>query len=130
MAGYVPATPAQQQEMLHSLGYADWEAKRTVRRASNAPKKASAVESAPPPPKGAKLSFKDQRDFDELPKRIEKLDAMVAKAEAEMADPALYTKDPARFQQLMAAVTAWAEEKDAAEMRWLELAEMVDALNA
>ncbi|MDD3244367.1 MAG: aminomethyl-transferring glycine dehydrogenase, partial [Eubacteriales bacterium] len=26
MAGYVPATPAQQQEMLHSLGYADWEA--------------------------------------------------------------------------------------------------------
>ena len=111
-------------------GYADWEAKRTVRRASNAPKKAAPVDAAPPPPKAAKLSFKDQRDFDELPKRIEKLDAMVAKAETEMADPALYTKDPARFQKLMAAVTAWTEEKDTAEMRWLELAEMVDALNA
>ena len=64
-----------------------------------------------------------------MPARIEKLDAMVAKAEAEMADPALYTKDPARFQKLVAAVATWSEEKDAAEIRWLELAEMVDALN-
>ena len=109
-------------------GYADWEAKRTVRRASNAPKKSAPVD-APPPKKAAKLSFKDQREFDELPARIEKLDAMVAKAEAEMADPALYTKDPARFQKLVAAVATWSEEKDAAEMRWLELAEMVDAIN-
>ncbi len=111
-------------------GYADWEAKRTVRRAAAAPKKAAPTETAPPPKKAAKLSFKDQRDFDELPARIEKLDAMVAKAEAEMADPALYTKDPARFQKLVAAVATWNEEKDTAEMRWLELAEMVEALSA
>lgn len=113
-------------------GYADWEAKRTPTRAASASKKAAAVTTTPPapPPKSTKLSYKDQRDFSELPARIEKLEAMAAKAEAELSDASLYTRDPARFQKLTAAIAAWAEEKDAAEMRWLELAEMVDALNA
>ena len=42
-----------------------------------------------------------------------------------MADPALYTRDPKRFAALSAAIEAARAEKDAAEMRWLELAEQV-----
>jgi len=110
-------------------GYADWEAKRTKRVA---PVKVSkpAVEAAPaappPPPKKAKLSYKDQRDYELLPARIEDLLAQIARDEAAMADPALYTRDPARFAALMKAIEAARAEKDAAEERWLELAEQVE----
>lgn len=108
-------------------GYADWEAKRRVRPEA---KKAAAkpVEAAPPKPKSAKLSYKDQRDYDLLPKRIEELDAQIARDEAALADPRLYTADPKRFAALTAAIEKAREEKDAAELRWLELAEQVEAL--
>ena len=39
-----------------------------------------------------------------------------------LADPALYARDPARFDGLMKAIAAARTEKDDAEMRWLELA--------
>ncbi len=75
-----------------------------------------------------KLSYKDQRDYDQLPSRIEALDAAIARDEAAMADPALYTRDPKRFAALSAAIEAARAEKDAAEMRWLELAEQVEGM--
>ncbi|MCW3835275.1 ABC-F family ATP-binding cassette domain-containing protein [Sphingomonas canadensis] len=110
-------------------GYADWEAKRRPRAEAKKPApKAAPAEPAPPKPKAAKLSYKDQRDYDLLPGRIEELDAAIARDEAAMADPVLYTKDPAKFDALSKAVARAREEKDAAEERWLELAEMVEAL--
>ncbi|MEH3037069.1 MAG: ATP-binding cassette domain-containing protein [Sphingomonas adhaesiva] len=112
-------------------GYEDWEAKRTRRhepRKSAASKPAAAPPPPPPPPSRAKLSYKDQRDFDLLPKRIEAIDAEVAAAETKLADPALYMRDFATFDRLSKEVAALREEKDAAEMRWLELAEMVEGM--
>lgn len=110
-------------------GYEDWERQRAVR---TEPARKAAAKSAPapaaPPPARTKLSYKDQRDFDQLPARIEALDAAIARDEALLADPALYTRDPARFDALMKAIAAARDEKDAAEMRWLELAEMVEGL--
>ncbi|SOB79263.1 ATP-binding cassette, subfamily F, uup [Sphingomonas guangdongensis] len=108
-------------------GYADWEAKRRVRVVGKSASKAA----LPPPPKPAgraKLSYKDQRDYELLPKRIEELDAAVARDEALLADPALYARDPAKFDQLMKAIAAARAEKDDAELRWLELAEQLEAL--
>ncbi|MEH3099553.1 ABC-F family ATP-binding cassette domain-containing protein [Sphingomonas adhaesiva] len=112
-------------------GYEDWEAKRTRRhepRKSAASKPAAAPPPPPPPPSREKLSYKDQRDFDLLPKRIEAIDAEVAAAETKLADPALYTRDFATFDRLSKEVAALREEKDAAEIRWLELAEMVEGM--
>ena len=110
-------------------GYADWEAKRKQRTAP-AKAKAKAESAAPPPPpqKKTKLSYKDQRDYDLLPGRIEEIEAQIARDEAALADPALYTSDPAKFAALTAAIAKARDEKDAAEERWLELAEMVEAL--
>jgi ATP-binding cassette subfamily F protein uup len=112
-------------------GYADWEKQRKARLAaqlkvgaSKAP--APATAAPPPPPKKAKLSYKDQRDYELLPKRIEELDAAIARDEAALADPALYTRDPQRFAALSAAVGKARADKDAAEERWLELAEQVE----
>ncbi len=109
-------------------GYADWEAKR--RQPNAAPKKAAprADASAPPPPKAAKLSYKDQRDYDLLPERIAQIEAAIARDEAALADPDLYARNPDRFAALMAAIEKARAEKDAAEERWLTLAEMVEAL--
>ncbi|NLR71475.1 ATP-binding cassette domain-containing protein [Novosphingobium sp. ERN07] len=113
-------------------GYADWEKIRKQRLAGKPVAKAGGekVESAPPPPpmpaKKGKLSYKDQRDYDLLPGRIEELDAQIARGEAQLADPDLYAKDPKKFDALMAALEKVRGEKDAAEERWLELAEMVE----
>ncbi len=107
-------------------GYADWDAKRRVRQV--AAKKATPKPVEVAKPKSAKLSYKDQRDYDLLPARIEAIDAEIGKAEAAMADPDLFVKNPARFDALMKDVARLTGEKDAAEMRWLELAEQVEAL--
>ena len=107
-------------------GYADWEAQRTQRVE---PKKAAAkpvVEA--PKAKATKLSYKDQRDYDLLPRRIEEIEAQIARDEAALADPNLYTRDPGKFAKLSEGIGKLRDEKDAAEMRWLELAEQVEAL--
>jgi len=108
-------------------GYADWIAKRDPRKAAKAEKKDAAP---PPPPKpvSAKLSYKDQRDLDLLPGRIEELEAAIARDEAALADPALYTRDPGKFAALTKAIEQARADKDAAEERWLDLAEKAEGL--
>ena len=111
-------------------GYADWEAKRKASKAPAKPAKAGAatppIAPEPPKPKSAKLSYKDQRDYDLLPARIEELTEAIARNEAELADPDLYTRDPARFSALTSALDQARVQKDAAEERWLDLAERVE----
>jgi ABC transport system ATP-binding/permease protein len=108
-------------------GYEDWERKR--RPHVHNPKVAAASPKGEAPAKSrTKLSYKDQRDFDLLPGRIDALEGEIARDEDLLADPDLYARDPARFAQLMAAIAAARAERDAAETRWLELAEMAEAL--
>ncbi|WP_210359201.1 MULTISPECIES: ABC-F family ATP-binding cassette domain-containing protein [Sphingomonas] len=108
-------------------GYEDWERKRKPKAE---PRKAKAEAPPPPPPPQArtKLSYKDQRDYDLLPKRIEEIDRIIAKNEATMGDPGLYARDATAFDRLGKEIAALRDEKDAAEMRWLELAEMVEGM--
>ncbi|WDF71155.1 ABC-F family ATP-binding cassette domain-containing protein [Novosphingobium sp. KACC 22771] len=112
-------------------GYADWEKQRQQRNAP-ATKKAVVADKAEVAPvvmparNKVKLSYKDQRDYDLLPARIEALDGEIAKLEAALVDGDLYTQNPGRFAQLTAALDKARAEKDASEERWLELAEMVE----
>lgn len=109
-------------------GYEDWERQRSQREPAK--RAATAKRSAaPPPPSRVKLSYIDQRDYDLLPKRIEEIDKAIARDEALLADPALYARDFTRFQALTKAVEQARTEKDAAELRWLTLAEKVEALS-
>ncbi|WP_448500896.1 ABC-F family ATP-binding cassette domain-containing protein [Sphingomonas sp.] len=107
-------------------GYADWEAKRRQRQVE-AKKSASKPAPEPARPRSAKLSYKDQRDYDLLPQRIEAIETDIAAREAKLADPDLYTRDPAAFDRMSREIGKLREEKDAAEIRWLELAEMMEA---
>ncbi|MFN4240500.1 MAG: ABC-F family ATP-binding cassette domain-containing protein [Erythrobacter cryptus] len=115
-------------------GYADWEARR---RAESAPRPAarraetrtaSAPAPAPQPRTraAAKLTYKDQRDYELLPARIAELEAAIARGEALLADPDLYTRDPQRFHAITESLAKARAEKDAAEERWLMLAELVE----
>ncbi len=107
-------------------GYEDWE----KRRAAPLPRKAA--KTAPPPPAPAraavKLSYKDQRDLDRLPAEVDALNAAIARDEAVLADPALYASDPAKFAAVMAKIAKTRSERDAAEARWLEVAELAEAV--
>jgi ATP-binding cassette subfamily F protein uup len=109
-------------------GYEDWERQRKERSA-RVERKAAPVEAAPPPPpppRAAKLADKDQRDYELLPARIEELDGLIAKGEAALADPQLYARDPEKFARISKSIDLAREEKDAAELRWLKLAELVE----
>ena len=115
-------------------GYEDWERKRRaplsaaggagggVRRAQDTPNPSRKREGS------SKLSYKDQRDFDLLPGRIEEIEAQIARDEQALSDPDLYGRDPGRFAALTAAIERARAERDAAEERWLELAERAEAL--
>ena len=110
-------------------GYEDWVRQRAPARSVQKDSVRAAPTAPRAPAAAKKLSFKDQRDLDRLPGEIERIEAEIAAAEAELHDPNLYTKNPERFAALTKAIDAKREEKDAAEMRWLEVAEMAEGLS-
>jgi ATP-binding cassette subfamily F protein uup len=75
-----------------------------------------------------KLSYKDQRDYDRLPTEIERLQAEVAADENTLSDPDLYARDRDRFAKLTERIARNRAEIEAAELRWLEVAELAEAL--
>ncbi|MEQ1640601.1 MAG: ABC transporter C-terminal domain-containing protein, partial [Novosphingobium sp.] len=111
-------------------GYADWEKQRQARNAVSTPvrveRSRDTAAPTPAPPQKTKLTYKDQRDYDLLPARIEEIAAQITRDEAALHNPALYARDPAKFAALTKAIEAARAEKDAAEVRWLELAELVE----
>jgi ABC transport system ATP-binding/permease protein len=111
-------------------GYEDWEKRRAQPAAPRRKPGPSADSKAGPRPSpgNKKLSYKDQRDLDLLPGRIEELEAAIARDEAMLSDHDLYMRDPRLFEALTDAVAAARAERDAAEHRWLELAEAAEAL--
>jgi ATP-binding cassette subfamily F protein uup len=85
--------------------------------------------AAPAKPKSkAKLSYKDQRDYDTLPATIEKLEAEITQIEAELADGTLFATNPDAFQKKLDRMEAVRAEAAKAEERWLELEMMRDEL--
>jgi ABC transport system ATP-binding/permease protein len=71
--------------------------------------------------KARKLSFKEQRDLDELPKKIETLEAEQAGIRAQLADGSIYSKDAALALQLTQRDAELDELLLAAMERWESL---------
>jgi ATP-binding cassette subfamily F protein uup len=111
-------------------GYEDWMKQRA---AASAPRQRAAAPrptAAKPAQPSRKLSYRDQHDLDRLPAEIERLEKAIAADEATLHDPDLYVRDPARFAALTKAIDPQRAAKDAAEHRWLEVAEMAEGLGA
>jgi ATP-binding cassette subfamily F protein uup len=80
------------------------------------------VLAAPRAPKAqSKLSYKDQRELNDLPGKMEALSAEIAALEAKLADAGFYGRDPEGFAKQTARLTLALGERDQAEERWLEL---------
>ena len=109
-------------------GYSDWLRQRpapVAPQAAPAPKPMPAPASVPaaaaPAAAKKKLSYKDQRELDALPGKIEQLETDIAARTAAMQDPAFYLQDAATQQRTNAELAALQAELDAAYARWSEL---------
>jgi ATP-binding cassette subfamily F protein uup len=120
-------------------GYEDWAKRKSPLPKSggagggpvkngNKPSPSALRASSPPASGRGKLSFKDQRDLDRLPAEIERIERDIAAAEQTLHDPDLYARDPSQFASLTQRIEQLRAEMDAAEMRWLEVAELAEAL--
>ncbi|MFN3077516.1 MAG: hypothetical protein ABT940_11660 [Alphaproteobacteria bacterium] len=113
-------------------GYSDYQAQRRP------PSPSTTAKATKPPttpreerPRGTrKLSFRDQRELDELPDRLETLQQELAALHARLDDPTFYGRDPEGFTTATARLHAAESELSAAEERWLELEMQREALKS
>jgi ATP-binding cassette subfamily F protein uup len=104
-------------------GYDDYLRQRPAKvapqaRASNRP----VVASAPPVPQGPKkLSFKEKRELETLPGRIEGLEARLAELHVQMADPAYHRQGAEKIAANKQELAQVERDLEAAYARWGEL---------
>lgn len=107
-------------------GYDDW----LWQRKAGAKTKSTAATEAKPKAKPqanrpAKLSYKDQRELDELPKKIEQLESDIEQCHADMADPAFYQKGSDDITKMQNKLEQLQDELGNAYARWEQLDGMV-----
>ncbi len=111
-------------------GYSDWLRQRPRAAAAVAAAAAKPGLTRTDPPAAAptpaaapkrKLGFKDQRELELLPGRIEELETEIAKRGAAMTDPAFFKQDSATITAANEAVAKLQAELEAAYARWSEL---------
>ena len=82
------------------------------------------------PKRPPKLSYKEERELSEIEKTIADAEREVQRVEAELADPDIYRRDPARAAQLGAELGV-AQARVATLMdRWQELESKREAFEA
>jgi ATP-binding cassette subfamily F protein uup len=109
-------------------GYTDWLRQRAKPKAAPIEAKAATAKApsaavAAQPAKKSKLSYKLQRELDELPKTIEALEARVAALNAEAAGSDFYQREAAQVTAFLQQIAGAQLELDQAYARWVELSE-------
>ena len=112
-------------------GYSDWQRQRPAqpkpgnaapRLTPEVAKQPVAVAvAAPPAAARRKLSFKDQRELEALPGRIESLESQLAALTAEMNTPAFYQRGSGEVQTANKKLADVQAELEVAYARWSEL---------
>lgn len=85
---------------------------------------ADSVVTKAAPAKKKKLSYKLQRELDQMPEHIAGLEEKVASMQEEMSDPGFYSKEHTYVEQKTVEFGALQEELETAIERWMELEEM------
>ena len=114
---------------LYPGGYADWLRQRPAPE-SGAPKKAdsAAARLTSLQRNTDRLSYKEQRERQELPRLIEKLEADIATLHAALCDVALYQKAPAAVEAAKVRLPQAESELENAFARWTTLEERASRL--
>ena len=112
-------------------GYSDYlEAREKLKPA---PVKEVTKKIAPPPAAPKKqekrLSYKLQYEFDHLPERMAQMEKDIESLVDELSDPDLYTRDAGAFHAKSKQLVLLRDSLNEAELRWLELDEMIKELN-
>ena len=107
-------------------GYTDWLRQRKVpvtRGTSSRKPQVNYRETVAEKPSGkpAKLSYKDQRELDALPGKIETLEAEQVELQARSSDPAFYQLDQETISDTMERLQSVTDELEACYERWGEL---------
>jgi ATP-binding cassette subfamily F protein uup len=105
-------------------GYSDWvrQARPAVPKKAGAAPKTRRVESEPSSaPAKRKLAWKEARELEALPARIEELEHDLAAMNARLEDPAFYRQDSAAIVAANAEMAAKQAELDEAYARWQSL---------
>jgi ABC transport system ATP-binding/permease protein len=121
------AAPGRWRE--YEGGYEDWKLQKArspaapaARAAASAPAPRAAV-APPSSERGRRLSYKDQRELDALPARIEALEAEQRELEAQLAGSEIYrTGDATRLAEAQDRYARIEDELTAALERWETLA--------
>ncbi len=119
-------------------GYDDWRAavarreasgtgRRPAGKADATPRKADPVKTKPATPVAEnakrKLSYKEKRELEALPGKIETLEQQIAALHAAMAEPSYYQSGGDKIAADAAQLAAAEDELAAAYLRWEELEE-------
>ncbi len=109
-------------------GYDDYLRQRSAQlpgepKSSNVASQASA---APAREKPKKLSFKEQRELESLPARIEALETGIQQLHEAMADPAFYKRDGAAIAEANTRLAELESELATVYERWESLEEVAD----
>ena len=111
-------------------GYTDWLRQRPIAQriaaaAASAPKLTPQVAPKPaavaPEPAKRKLSYKEQRELEQLPALIERLDGEIAALTSQIQDPAFYRQGPEAVTTANARLSSLQAELEQAYARWQSL---------
>ncbi|WP_133498812.1 ATP-binding cassette domain-containing protein [Cognatilysobacter terrigena] len=106
-------------------GYTDWLRQKPTLESRGvkpeASKAAPVASTSAVAPAKRKLSYKETRELEALPGRIETLEGDVARLTGALSDPSFYTRDAAAITAHNAELARAQAELDAAYARWSEL---------
>jgi len=108
-------------------GYSDWERKGRALRERDEPgrsaggTKASGKRPARQRPAQGKLSYKDKRELEALPDRIETLENEVAALQEQVNDPGFYDRPYEEYESVLKTLQTRERELETAVDRWSEL---------
>jgi ATP-binding cassette subfamily F protein uup len=110
-------------------GYSDWMRRGKTLATTDTPRdrnKAAANEERKLRNRGAptKLSYKLQRELDELPQRIATLEDQIVQLEAQSSDADFYSRAYSEVEDVLQTLTGKQQELERCLERWVELEEM------
>jgi ATP-binding cassette subfamily F protein uup len=115
----------------------DWKKSSPASASASSARKSSKLDSkddvatvaSAAPIKKKRLSYKEQREFDELPAKLETMELRKLTLDALVADPNFYSRDQNEVKNTLGELQALSEQIDAAYLRWDEL-EKLQASNS
>lgn len=87
-------------------------------------------ENQKPKTQTRRMSYKDRRLLENLPREIEILEAEIRLVESKMGDPEFYARSPDEFQREAERLGTLKADLDAKETQWLELNMLAEELGA